>query len=561
MPNRFAFFQSAMLALLGGRDIQHGLMNFFSVLRQYMKIAALTFDSYDAEQRALRVHYTVTADGFFTAGHLVPLSAEEAAYVLSTEGKEGRVYLDSTGMEREVALRHGKSLAAHLPFRERRYMVSILPGENGVVGHLVCLAEGLEDFSEEHARLMETILSACGLAMESMSRMQSFRQEHVSILHEHSRLQRELAVFTQGEMIGGQSGLRPVVDAIRQLADKDTPVLILGETGTGKELVANAIQRYSLRDKAPFIKINCGALPDTLVDSELFGHERGAFTGALTTRYGRFEQADGGTLFLDEVGELPLSAQVRLLRILQDGVLERVGGQRSVQVNVRIIAATNRDLRMMCRKGTFRVDLFHRLNVYPINLPPLRQRREDIPLLVRHLAERAANRLKVPAPIVLMDHLDALMQHTWPGNVRELENLVERGVIQAAGGPLDLGRILKAEAEPAPLAEHAFPPCTSGGEAVTWGQLDSYLDEKFRQWRQSPPPAPGREQTRAAEPDTADMADTAGMAESIRQALRACEGKVYGPGGAAERLGINHNTLRSRMRRLGITVSRTAGKR
>ncbi|RME22352.1 MAG: sigma-54-dependent Fis family transcriptional regulator [Deltaproteobacteria bacterium] len=242
-------------------------------------------------------------------------------------------------------------------------------------------------------------------------------------------------------IIGRTPSMKQVYTLIEKVADSPTTVLISGESGTGKELVARALHDSSRRRDAPFVQVNCGAIPDNLFESELFGYERGAFTGAVSSKPGRFELADGGTIFLDEVGELPLDLQVKLLRVLQDGTFERVGGLRSLHADVRVVAATNRDLLAEVRNGRFREDLFYRLNVIPIRLPPLRDRTEDIPLLVEHFLRKFNDRLGKQVRGVTPEAMAALMAHRWPGNIRELENLMERSVLLADGdmlGPQDL---------------------------------------------------------------------------------------------------------------------------
>jgi len=234
-----------------------------------------------------------------------------------------------------------------------------------------------------------------------------------------------------GPMVGTSKGMRHIVGLVEQVGPSDTTVLLRGESGTGKELVADAVHRASTRSRASFIKVNCAALPDTVIESELFGHERGAFTGAVQQRKGRFELADGGTLFLDEIGDLSAQTQIKLLRVLQQRTFERVGGNRTVSVDVRVVAATSRDLESMMQAGTFRADLYYRLNVFPIHLPPLRERKADILLLADHFVDRfnqrhgrAVRRISTPA-------IDLLMAYHWPGNVRELENSIERAVLMA----------------------------------------------------------------------------------------------------------------------------------
>src|ERR1700758_3044778 len=239
-------------------------------------------------------------------------------------------------------------------------------------------------------------------------------------------------------LISSSPGLQSVWRALQMVARTDASVLIQGETGTGKELVARAVHDEGLRKHRPYVKLNCSALPAGLVESELFGHERGAFTGAVSRTDGRFQQAHGGTLFLDEIGELPLELQPKLLRVLQEQEFERLGGNRTIKVDVRIIAATNRDLAQMVTEGKFRSDLYYRLNVFPLTLPPLRERRDDIPRLVRHFTQRFARRMGRRIETIPSAVMEALVRYPWPGNVRELQNVIERGVILSLGSSLQI---------------------------------------------------------------------------------------------------------------------------
>jgi transcriptional regulator with PAS, ATPase and Fis domain len=295
----------------------------------------------------------------------------------------------------------------------------------------------------------------------------------------------------------------------RLVAGQDSPVLLTGETGSGKEIIANFIHQQSSRKNGPLIKVNCGAIPDTLLDSELFGHEKGAFTGAENRKIGRFERADGGTIFLDEIAELSLPAQVRMLRVLQYKIIERVGGTEAIPVDVRIIAATHRDLEELAASGQFREDLWFRLNVFPVRIPPLRSRKEDIPDLVNYFIEKKSLELKRQGkPPLSPDAMERLNAYEWPGNVRELENVVERELILSRGGMLTF---------------HSITPGPSKGSS----------------------------------PDTAISAEgflkmDEVYVRHIEKVLAYTNGKVSGPGGAAELLKINPATLRNRMNKLGI---------
>jgi transcriptional regulator with GAF, ATPase, and Fis domain len=315
-----------------------------------------------------------------------------------------------------------------------------------------------------------------------------------------------------GELVGRSAALQRVLQQIQPVAATPASVLILGESGVGKELIARAIHDQSPRRERPLIRVNCASIPRELFESEFFGHVKGAFTGALRDRAGRFHAAEGGTLFLDEVGEIPLELQGKLLRVLQEGTFERVGEDVTRKVDVRIVAATNRDLKAEVSAGRFREDLYYRLSVFPIEVPPLRQRRDDIPLLAEHFLRRISARLKRPAPRLSLAQMQALQRYDWPGNVRELENVLERAVILARGGRPQLDGALPAMRAPAPARGASSPSA-------------SFLREE--EWRQ-------REK------------------DNLKAALAAAGGKVYGPGGAAELLGIAPTTLASRLKALGL---------
>ena len=321
---------------------------------------------------------------------------------------------------------------------------------------------------------------------------------------ENLYLQQEIKVNHDFEEIIGSSGpLKKTLHQIEQVAATDATVLVLGETGVGKELFARAIHNLSPRRGRPLVKVNCAALPASLIESELFGHEKGAFTGATTQRIGRFELADGGTIFLDEIGELPLELQAKLLRVLQEGELERVGGSRTLKVDVRIIAATNRDLTKAVWSGEFRDDLYYRLNVFPVEVPSLRERKQDIPQLVRHFVDKLSAKMGKRIDSV-PDHVQvALQRYDWPGNVRELENVIERAIILAQDGILRVDEAL--ETRPA-----------------------------------APSEAGDRRELRDVERD------------HIVVILEQTNWRIEGPQGAALILGLHANTLRSRMKKLGI---------
>jgi transcriptional regulator with GAF, ATPase, and Fis domain len=321
---------------------------------------------------------------------------------------------------------------------------------------------------------------------------------------------------TSGDLVGQSAPLRRMVGQIDVVAPTEAMVLILGETGTGKELVAHEIHRRSARTEGPLVRVNCASIPRELFESEFFGHVRGSFTGAVKDRVGRFETAAGGTIFLDEVGEIPLDIQNKLLRVLQEKRYERVGDDRTRRANVRIVAATNRDLKEAAADGRFREDLFYRLNVFPIQVPPLRQRVDDIPLLARHFVELSTRELKCVKPRLTRAAVTQLQSYDWPGNVRELRNVVERAVILARGGALEFDLPVSNQALPL-----ALPSPGAAGNPAQPKFLTEVELERFER-------------------------------ENLVLALEAAHWKIKGPDGASELLGVKPTTLLSRMTKWGL---------
>lgn len=316
------------------------------------------------------------------------------------------------------------------------------------------------------------------------------------------------------KIIGASNGLKPIFEKITIVSPTDLPVLLLGETGSGKEVIARAIHERSARHSLPFIRVNCGAISPNLIDSELFGHEKGSFTGATNYHKGWFERANGGTLFLDEIGEMPEAAQVRLLRVLQDGTFDRVGGEKSIKVDVRVVTATHRDLTSMVRAAKFRQDLWYRISVFPIEIPSLSNRLEDIPDLSRHFISKAAQKFGVPTPPLLTEDIALMTDYSWPGNIRELISVIERAVLLGRGQTLEIRTAL--------------------------GMADSH------------PTRARPESTETTDRSTEEVTLNEHTRRHIETVLRKTRGRVEGPFGAARELGINPHTLRSRMKKLGI---------
>jgi transcriptional regulator with GAF, ATPase, and Fis domain len=333
----------------------------------------------------------------------------------------------------------------------------------------------------------------------------------------------EAAVLTFGKIVGQSPALRGLLEQVDMVAPTDATVLILGESGTGKELIASALHERSPRRDGPFVRVNCGSIPSELFESEFFGHVRGAFTGAMRDRLGRFQHADGGTLFLDEIGEIPLAHQPKLLRVLQDGKFERVGEEVTRRANVRIVAATNKDLRTEIAARRFRQDLFYRLSVFPMEVPPLRQRTEDIPAIADHFVSLFRSQLDRPEIRFTEDDAEVLKQYDWPGNVRELQNVIKRAMIVAKGALLRLDLALAySRTQSSNLEKQTEVPGNfSNGKIIP------------------------RDDLKRLERD------------SIVAALERANRKISGAGGAAELLGVNPSTLASRMRLLGIKRKRS----
>jgi formate hydrogenlyase transcriptional activator len=361
-------------------------------------------------------------------------------------------------------------------------------------------------WSPDDVEFLAQVANQIAIAVENSLSYRELSEMKERLATEKLYLEDEIRIdHNIGNMVGGSPAFQSVLKSVQIVAPTDSTVLILGETGTGKELVARAIHELSGRGKGTFVKVNCAAIPANLLESELFGHEKGSFTGAVAQRLGRFELAHNGTLFLDEIGEMPLELQPKLLRAIQDQEFERLGGTRTIRTNARLVAATNRDLKAMADDNKFRSDLYYRLHVFPLNVPPLRERREDIPLLIRYFVQKHAQRMGRQIETIPSQALEALTNYDWPGNIRELQNVIERSVILTNGPEL----------------------------RVAMPEFDGKL----------PAAAPHRQ--------TSNLSG-AGERARILQALKEANGQVGGPDGAAARLAIKRTTLQSRMRKYNI---------
>ena len=496
-------------------DIDESLARIAPILAQTLPVTRVLVRRVDRE-----AHRLVTiAEGSVAKGPAAPAAARSDLDGAALALVAGWLKLDQVQSWRageSSALRRAlDSEAAGVPPRALVAGPLREAGDGAADGLL--LVEGADELVER-ANVVALLLEPVAVALANDRRLHEMARLREAAEAENrallSRLQRNDIIES---VVGADSGLKDVMTRVEQVSRTDALVLILGETGSGKEVVARSIHVKSRRSGGPFLRVNCGAIPSELVDSELFGHERGSFTGALAQRKGWFERTDGGTLFLDEIAELPPAAQVRLLRVLQDGSFERVGGQHSLNVDVRIVAATHCDMHQMIADGRFRQDLWFRISVFPIRLPSLRERRQDVGPLARHFAERAGLRLHGVPLIPGDDDIARLESYAWPGNVRELAAVIERAAILGDGRHLEIAAAL-------------------GGAAASVAA--------------APPPAAAPSDP--ASPDTNHASLDAAMIRHIEEALTATGGRIEGPAGAAARLHVNPHTLRSRMRKLGI---------
>jgi formate hydrogenlyase transcriptional activator len=403
-------------------------------------------------------------------------------------------------------------------------------GHKGLAGNFGSVRTQHNPYTQDELDFLVAVSNQIALALENGVATQEISRLEDKLAQEKLYLEEEIrSELNFDQIVGDSPALRQVLELVQTVAPSDSTVLLLGETGTGKELIARAIHDHSRRQARTFVKLNCAAIPTGLFESELFGHEKGAFTGAISQKIGRLELADQGTLFLDEVGDVPLEIQPKLLRALQEREFERLGSTRTKRVDVRLVAATNRDLESMIASREFRSDLYYRLNVFPIRIPPLRERREDIPVLARYFAQKFAQQMEKQIETIPAAAIKVLMEWDWPGNVRELGNFIERAVILTRGRSLEaplteLRKVCHGESTPA---------------VITQGQEDIARIVK--------------ETISALDGKKSVAAEYASkQREEIVRALKECKGRVGGEDGAAAHLGINRTTLLSRMKKLNI---------
>ena len=505
------FFREATLRICGNLEIEKALFAALQFLREVMPVDWIGLEYYEKNLKSMRTIAIATPKGGERVDLLTPLTPESQhleSLRRTSKFRKARLLEDPKIFQivREMTKFHRIEPTSMLDLS--------LDDEGQLLGYLVLAGTGNERFTRKHAEWLSMLSDPFVIAMSNALKHRELIKYKDLLVDDNRYFQGELQRLSGDEVIGANYGLKDAMQKVRQVASLDSPVLLLGETGTGKDVIANAIHNSSRRSDGPFVSVNCGAIPDTLIDSELFGHEKGAFTGALSRKRGRFERANGGTIFLDEIGELPLLAQVRLLKVLQSKEIERVGGVKTISLDIRIIAATNRNLEEMVKNHQFREDLWFRLNVFPVRIPPLRERQVDIPALIQHFINLKVKELKLHAiPALSPEAIDTLMEYAWPGNVRELENVIERALILNPSGPL------------------TFEHLNSGLPARTAAAQGTHTED--------------------------DALDSV-VSKHIRRVLSSSKGKINGKNGAAARLGVNPSTLRNRMKKLGIDFGRKA---
>ena len=503
------FYYQATQCLCSSLSLENALQNYYEYVKQHLPIDGIFLNIYRPEHADIQFLAHANDSHASAIDKQVKISPEMEEVLQQNDRPIIRI-INDIHLDKVTHF-----VAPHLIPDIQSVILLRMMSSNTHLGVVGFYSKKIGQFKPLHADLIEPHKDTFSLITAFNLRGRNLLRANRALSQENVNLKR--AIFSADGVVGSEAGLKKVMEKVAAISPLNTSVLMQGETGCGKEVIANAIHAKSNRAGKPFIKVNCGAIPESLIDSELFGYEKGAFTGAETRKAGYFEQANGGTIFLDEIGELPLSAQVRLLRVLQNSSITRVGGYESIELNIRVIAATHRNLQAMVHEKTFREDLWYRLAVFPIEIPALRQRRCDIPLLVQHFIENLAAKFNLDKlPRVTPEQLNVLNNYSWPGNVRELINVLERAIIQQPHGPLN------------------FDLLQMGTE-----------DQVVNQAGQTIIIDPSHASDKLVPLDTM-------ISKYIGHAMRITGGKLYGPGGAAELLDINPNTLKSKMKKLGL---------
>ena len=509
--NENEFFRQATLEILSCLNAEEAMKRCLDFLKQYIPVSGMFFGVYDPVLNIGKILASIWPEGMHHPGEIISVPRKFWQWVKEQKRDDPEIYVMNDIDKEEFNFQQIHSLIFPPDISSINMDLGL---ENKRLGNISLFVEGKNKYTETHARLISLLHEPFAVAISNILQHQEIRRLRDMLADDNTYLNNELRKKTGDTIIGEDFGLKGIMEMVRQISPLESPVLLMGETGVGKELIANAIHSSSNRRKGPYITVNCGAIPDNLIDSELFGHEKGAFTGAISRKRGRFERTHRGTIFLDEIGDLPPAAQTRLLRVLQSHEIERIGGMETIPVDVRVVSATHRNLEEMVIKGEFREDLWFRLNVFPIMIPPLRQRIDDIPALILHFVEHKSKDLKIRnTPSLAPEIIEKLQDYKWPGNVRELENIIERELIlsQINGN----GDLLKFETfSNTNISKRQNPP-------GNYNQVIRPLDEV--------------------------------ITSHIKKALDCSNGRVEGENGAARILGLHHSTLRGKMRKLGIS--------
>lgn len=507
------FFHQATMKICGSLDENRMIRECGLFLKQFLPLSSMMLCTYEEDKGAIRILSLTDNLPKESRDQALFLSPESLTF-LETHTDTGRVSLYGQQENNPIS----REIRRFLKLSRCSKIVLHLRLDGELLGAVLLFSNSSDEFNAEHARLAALLHDPFAVALANVLKHRELMRLKDLLAEDNQYLRRELHHISGDEIVGARFGLRDVMEIVWQVAPMDANVMLTGETGVGKEVIANAIHYASARRNGPFIKVNCGAFTESLLDSELFGHEKGAFTGAMQGKRGRFERAHKGTLFLDEVGELAPAAQVRLLRVLQDGCFERVGGSTPISVDVRIITATHRNLAQMVKDGQFRQDLWFRLNVFPIHIPALRERKSDIPELVHHFINRKLKTYNLSKhPVIALGTMEQLTAYEWPGNVRELENMVERALIRH-------------------LSQEEWQP-------LQFSDLVGELPED-----------------NATRQDSGNTSEHLTLDEAIKQhifsVMKNTGGRIQGKDGAAAILNIHPSTLRSRMDKLGIPYGR-----
>lgn len=519
------FFRSVTKIICSTLNLENAITNLYQFLQDELPVDTIGFNIYDEEKRILHNIISIhEGESRPIADLIISDTIHEELMQEAADEHVSSGYI-ANAQDREIS----RKISKRIGIKNFSGVICYLRIDGELLGVATFARSKAYAFSEEEIERLSSLNDPLTIAMINALRFEELKAVKEQLQDDNKFLQRELAKKAGETVIGARTGLKTTLNMLSQVANTDVPVMLLGETGVGKEVLANALHRMSPRRDKPFITVNCGAIPETLVDSVLFGHEKGAFTGAAQQRKGRFERANGGTLLLDEIGELPPDAQVRLLRVLQEKTIERVGGDTEIPIDARIVAATHRDLKKLVDEGKFREDLWFRLSTFPVVVPPLRERKSDIPLLLAHFLTMCSAKLGVQQPAVTPEGLENLSNYHWPGNVREMHNVVERQVILGQGSPLTFSILNSSVTEassPSESNNDTLPTATSAATPVALNGQNAFptLDEVTRMY--------------------------------IEKALQHCHGKIEGNDGAAQLLGINASTLRHRMRKLNIAFGK-----